>query len=216
MGNGLSDSHLDRILFSTSSKYPEVLDTVHCKLEDPLVESHHDIIITKWKLPNVTPPEPSKENIIAPKVDIIRDKIIWDDAGIAKYQKLVGPHLSRLQDLWLDSPSKTSVSLLLESTNNILSKCASCSNKSKDLSKLTKSSSSKTPLHIRTSKNMLLKMNRQLKQLVLLFPDKSDHMKFENNQARNQHRKLVRENKAKSSIERDELLFQILLLFRRR
>ena len=210
LGNGLSDSHLDRILFSTSLMYPEVLETVHCKHEHPLVDSHHDIILTKWKLPNVTPLEPSKENIVAPRIEIIREKILWDDAGIEKYQLLVTPHLSRLQDLWLVSPSKTSISLLLESTNNILTKSASSSNKTVDLSKPRAAASSKTPLHIRISKNKLLKMNRELKQVVTLSPNISEkiiNFKTEYNQARCNHRKLLRMDKANAALERDELLF---------
>ena len=40
VGNGLSDSKLDRILYSHGN---ETLKTVICKLDNPLVESHHDI-----------------------------------------------------------------------------------------------------------------------------------------------------------------------------
>ena len=94
MGNGASDSHLDKILFSTSLASPETLNTVHCKLNDPLVDSHHDIIITEWKLPNVTPPQPSEENIIAPIIKNTRKAVLWDDPGIERYQDLVAPHLS--------------------------------------------------------------------------------------------------------------------------
>ena len=68
LGNGLSDSNLDRLLYSSSLKHPEVLDTVHCKLEHPLVDSHHDLIVSNWKLPTVTPQPSSNENLVAPKV----------------------------------------------------------------------------------------------------------------------------------------------------
>ena len=39
-GNGMSDSNLDRPLFSKSLKYPESLKKIHCKLEEPAVDSH--------------------------------------------------------------------------------------------------------------------------------------------------------------------------------
>ena len=211
MGNGASDSHLDKILFSTSLASHETLETVHCKLNDPLIDSHHDIIITKWKLPNVTPPQPCKENIIAPKIENTRKRVLWDDSGIERYQDLVTPHLSRLQSLWLDTPTKTSVSLLLESTNNILTSCASLSNKTESLSSSSKPISSKVPLHIRMSKNKLLRLNRRLKQLAALSsPDNSETFRIlttEYNQARCSHRKLTREVKAKGSSDRDWLLF---------
>ena len=211
LGNGLSDSHLDKILFSSSVKFPETLELVHCKLNDPLVDSHHDIIISNWILPNVTPPQPSKDNVIAPKIENTRMKVLWDDSGIEKYQDLVAPHLSRLQGLWLKSPSKTSVSLLLESTNNILTKCALHSNKTANISASTKSSSSRIPLHIRVSKNNLLRMNKSLKLLIAqsspINSEKITALKTEYNKTRNLHRKLTREDKAKKSVGRDKLLF---------
>ena len=48
VGNGLSDSHLDKLLFSRSLIFPEVLETLHCKLSNPLVDSQHDIIVSSW------------------------------------------------------------------------------------------------------------------------------------------------------------------------
>ena len=159
LGNGLSDSNLDRILFSSSLKHLDVLVTIHCKLEDPLIDSHHDLIVSKWELPTVTPEPSSSVNLVAPKVENPRVKILWNDTGIEKYQHLVAPHLLRLQDLWLDSSSKTSVSLLIESTNNVLLKCASLSTQFVRLSNSKRTASSKDPIHIRMSKNRLLKMN---------------------------------------------------------
>ena len=211
MGQGLSDSHLDKLLYSSFLENPESLEHVHCKLTDPLIDSHHDIIISSFKLPIVVPPEASNENVTAPTVENVREKIMWDDNGIEKYQNLVAPHLTRLQELWLDSPSKTSMSLLLESTNNLLSKCASLSNKTLQLSRSSKPSSSPVPLHIRQSKNFLLKMNSTLKQFVLrhspVESEKVIALKSEYNVARAQHRKLLREQKAMQSSERDQLLF---------
>ena len=103
LGNGLSDSNLDKILFSSSLKHPEVLVTIHCKLEDPLIDSHHDLIVSKWELPTVTPEPSSSVNLVAPKVENPCVKILWNYTGIENYQHLVAPYFLRLQELWLDS-----------------------------------------------------------------------------------------------------------------
>ena len=51
LGGGNSDSFLDKILYSSSLPSPEVLLKIFCKLEDPLINSHHDLILSTWKLP---------------------------------------------------------------------------------------------------------------------------------------------------------------------
>ena len=129
LGNGLSDSFLDKLLYSESVQDHEILIDIHCKLSDPLIGSHHDMIISSWSVPEKREHVSSAENIVAPKVDNNRQKVIWSDDGIEEYQKLVVPHLARLQELWLQSPSRTPISLLLESTNSALVSSAAASNK---------------------------------------------------------------------------------------
>ena len=46
LGNGSSDSYLDKLLYSNSLAVKETLVKIICKLTNPLVESHHDIIVS--------------------------------------------------------------------------------------------------------------------------------------------------------------------------
>ena len=55
-GNGDSDSHLDKLLYSSDSTLPEKVLKIICKLDNPLIESHHDIIISSFGLPYVDQP----------------------------------------------------------------------------------------------------------------------------------------------------------------
>ena len=66
---GGSESFLDRILFTSSLSHPEVLKTIHCKLSEPFINSHHDMLITSWTVPGMKTPAHSNGNIVAPKVE---------------------------------------------------------------------------------------------------------------------------------------------------
>ena len=210
-GNGLSDSNLDRIMFSRALAYTETLSNILCKLSNPLVDSHHDLIISSWTLPDETSHHTSNHNVVAPKAENTRHRIVWSDSEIAKYQEMVLPHLSRLQELWLSSPSKTSLSLLLESTTNILTTSASASNKSISLDKKHLPSSSASPFAIRRSKNELLRKHKKLKQASSLSStDEMSALKTDYSRSRTLHRKLQRWFKAKESVQRDEKLHEIL------
>ena len=46
MGSGSGDSHLDKVLYSSNAPI-EIIHTIVCKNENPLVESHHDIILSE-------------------------------------------------------------------------------------------------------------------------------------------------------------------------
>ena len=49
LGDGLYDSHLDKLMYSKTVRFPEILTKNICKFSNPLVNSHHDLIISKWK-----------------------------------------------------------------------------------------------------------------------------------------------------------------------
>ena len=67
--------------------------------------------------------------LTAPKIPNNRQKVIWSDEGIGKYQDIVETQLSEIRKRWLDPLSPTSLSVLLYSTNNILNKAAIDTNK---------------------------------------------------------------------------------------
>ena len=117
-GNGASDSELDVILHTMDTH--ENVERIECKEENPLIDSHHDIVVSAFSLsdsPN-DPPDDSN-NVTAPKVHNDRVKILWSEANILKYKDLIGDSLDKLFKTWADSSSSSSVSILLSSTNSI-------------------------------------------------------------------------------------------------
>ena len=211
-GNGRSDSNLDKLMFSSTLSVSEAVDKIHCKLEDPTIDSHHDLIVSTFHLPAAPIDKPSDDNLVAPKVLNTRSKVKWTDSGIAAYQKIVIPELQRLQDLWYQSTKlgKTSLSLLCESTNNILSSIANTTNKCVNLAQSFPHKSKPTPLHLRKSSNYLLKMHRSLKIAVCQASPHVAELKSEYSFLRAQHRRLVREDKAAEAVARDTSATDIL------
>ena len=151
-GQGRSDSNLDKLLSSDDLDCKEKVLRIICKLDNPAIDSHHDMIISTFELPSLTSSVPPKDNIEAPKVENNRRKVIWSDEGVENYQNIVVPELERIQDLWFSSnssSSKTLLSLLCKSTNNILSTSAINTNKTVKLDQKFISRSKPTPLPIR-------------------------------------------------------------------
>ena len=165
LGDGQSDSNLDYILVSKSVPVKESLVKIHCKLSDPLVNSHHDLLVSTWSLPRQEPVlDDSSTNIVAPTVRNSHAKVIWTDEGIEEFQKFVSPHLSRIQQLWLNNPTGTSISLLLQSSSNVLTSFANSINKSIPLDGSRKLRGSSIPKAIRLSQNALKKLNKQVRE----------------------------------------------------
>ena len=213
LGDGKSDSYLDRLLFPACMTHHEVVKKIECKLSNPLVNSHHDVIISNWFIPTEVPPNQSEENIVAPTAANKRLQVICSDSGIQDYQDLVVPQLERIQNLWLASPSKSSVSLLLSSSNNILTSCAAMTNRTLPLNCPPAPASGSVPKAVRLSKNALLKQCKEVRKAESTWPAQSSKIKDQKaayNKARIAHRKLERAHKANDSIKRDENLFSIL------
>ena len=135
LGNGLYDSQLDVILSCGNSPESESLQKIICKLSNPLIHSHHDMILTELGIPLV---EPSKQSSVtlAPKVANDRVKIVWEEESIPQYQYLIADNLSKLRDRWANASSPACISILLSCTNDILSSAAKASNKFVNLGKL--------------------------------------------------------------------------------
>ena len=210
LGDGASDSYLDKILFSNNVLRPEVSYLILCKLDHPLINSHHDIILSKWSSEvsssisgSVDPPR------LAPKLKNLRHKVIWTDDGIDSYQKMVLPHLTRLQESMLDSPSKNCMSLLLDASNFVLANSAKYTNKTVDMSRDFIPRSLSTPRHIRMQAKKVMRLWRKLKMTRHHFSAESPEVtaltvtyKCE----KNLYRKLIRHQKVAVSVQRDEQL----------
>ena len=213
MGNGNNDSELDKLLFSLDLKYPEVVSTIICKLESPAVDSHHDVIISKFSLPFVDTNETSANNMKAPKVDNNRFKVLWSDIGVEEYQNIVVPELQRIQQQLLlaaPSPGKTLLSLFCESTNHILHHSAISTNKSIKLDKKVTTNSKKIKPHIQLSSRQLLKKHRLVKQALHNSSPESQKLRDEYLSLRAAHRKLVRKEKAAAAVSHDVEASEIL------
>ena len=173
-----------------------------------MIDSPHDILLSSWTLHNILPSIPSLNNVVAPKVENLRKKIMWCDKGIEEYQQLILPHLERLQKLWLSASSKSSTSLLLESTNNVLTSCASLTNTTTSLAEKSDQKSKPTPPALISSKNKLLKKYKNMKENTLKYTNSGNthligSIKAKYNKSRMAHKKLSRQFKAKDALKRD-------------
>ena len=207
-GDGARDSCLDKIIFSRNIVHPEVIDNIICKLNNPLIESLHDMILSTWTLIDAPLENNTIKNITAPKIENSRHKVAWTDLGIAAFQDLVLPHLERLQSLWLSSPTKSSMSLLLESTARVFTTCASLTNKTVSLASPPDLLARKTPRLLRQSARQLLNKSRRVKYLKNEAVDpallEAAHDDFKT--SRIAHRRLVRQIRAKEALARDSNL----------
>ena len=170
------------------------------------MNSHHDLLVSTWSLPRQEPVlDESSTNIVAPTVRNSRAKVIWTDEGIEEFQKFVSSHLSRIQQLWLNNPTGTSISLLLQSSSNVLTSFANSINKSIPLDGSRKLRDSSIP----KPQNALKKLNKQVREAevnVTLSNSELLALKRSYKKARLAHRKLERNFKAKASFDRDKNL----------
>ena len=86
-GNGDSDSQLDVLLFRGVPEQAESLLSVVCGKENPLITSHHDMVVSTILCPSVAynPPPPA---LVAPRVPNTRVKVLWDQDGQHQYETL--------------------------------------------------------------------------------------------------------------------------------
>ena len=172
-----------------------------------------DLLFSTWIVrPLVNVDVNSSLNIRAPKLDNSRHKIIWSDQGIQKYQETIVPHLSRLQILWLStSPTKSSMQLLLQATNEALTTCARSSNHTIDLSLQITQKSKSIPRKVRLSARKLKNIWRKLTYAKLstdVTREYTESLESSFKRQRYLHRKLVRMHLATDANSRDENLLR--------
>ena len=171
VGAGAFDSDIDIILHGVSNPFPEEVTAVLCKFKHPEILSHHDIILSKFELlPQHTQHE-QLNLITAPRAQLAREKVVWTEEGAESYKNAVSPHLRRLRDTWLTPDSQTSMSILLDMTNVIMSKSASYVNQTKTVGKKHVLKSKKTPKAILRAQKLLSKAGKssQTKNLSVKF-----------------------------------------------
>ena len=208
LGNGVFDSNIDVLVCSRNCSDESIMK-IFCKTEYPFIESHHDLILSSFSLPldHVEPPPPC---LTAPLVPNDRRKTIWSPENVPKYQELISKNLASLRLRWLNPKSRSSVSLLLKLTSEILAMAAATTNETVDLSKPRKIRTSKIPLEIRKSQRRLKEMNRNLKRALRTdFPVDNMPKVNELKDAKCKHRRLVRKNKDLENFKIDEQAFSI-------
>ena len=211
-GGGAHDSHLDQIFYSKETGCLENLSVIYCKLEHPLIDSHHDLIVSSATIPLQLAPalEASLANVVAPRVINKRTKVLWSTTGISEYEKMVAPLLQLIQDVWLSSPtpSRSVLALCVQSTNRVLALSAKTTNKTIDLSKQHEQKSSPMSKKVKASQKHIMKLHKTLGNTTV--PQANHDLKKELKINKQEHRRLIRSENAAESCKRDAALFSIL------
>ena len=214
LGKGASDSELDVILYSGHDVHEELL-TIVCKHDNPLVDSHHDLLLSVSSTPPIThrPASDKSKNVSAPKLVNERHRIVWTDESVKAYESLVSSYLPRLTEQWLDTSSETSMTILLEATNMVLSQAALTVCKSLPVTMKSSPKSAKIPASIRRSNAALA---RTAKKLRIQSQDtrfssiivEQTRERFKSMKA--DHRRLVRRKRMADNNKRDSETFSVL------
>ena len=166
IGNGRFDSELDVLLHSNQDFIQECLLSLHCQHHDPRVDSHHDLLVSSCTIHAALKNVDKSENITAPRVKNNRHKIVWSEDGIALFESIISVILPSLRSRWQSSTSQSAASVLLQSTNFILSHVAAATNKVISLAATPKQRSVKVPKCVRKSGNAISKAHSELRNLL--------------------------------------------------
>ena len=134
VGNGDYDTQLDVLLFHGAPHQSESLLDVVCGKVNPLISSHHDMVISTF-LSSIIPFNPPPPAIIAPKVPNTRVKVLWNQEGQHHYETLLSSTLPLLQNSLLSPGSPSLSKILLNCTNFALNRAAEISYRTIPLSK---------------------------------------------------------------------------------
>ena len=206
-GNGFSDSQLDVLLRTKTES--EVIEEIYCKLDNPLILSHHDALLSRFSLRSSAPSPPDMDNPLAPRIENNRVKVHWSNEGIVNYKTSVEENLARIRSNWLDSSSPASVSVLLQATNSFLDLCARRTNGFTKLSKEFRSKSAKKPAYLVHSERKLMKSHKTLRNMSRLSPD-FKRLAEQHQEAKRQHQRLLRLQKMEECCFRDKTLNSLL------
>ena len=160
----------------------------------PEIDSHHDMIVSSVLLPVSIQNILQSDLVQAPRIQNQRHKIVWSEEGIALYQAEVATKLADIRLKWLNPLSKTSLSILLKMTNEILHKAALSSNTSIDLNSKRKNKSKKKPKLVKSSEILLKKAQEKVATNSTIF---SQNILRE---AKKRHRSIIRAAKCKEDM----------------
>ena len=208
LGEGLFDSNIDVIIHSQANDIHEEVTAVLCQDDYPCINSHHDPIVSTFSLPkHLAAQSPSPVKV--PTIQNKRTKILWSTENIPEYQKLVCQSLSDLRNRWTVPSSRSSVSLLIKMTSEILSSAAVSSNRSISLSEKHASKSARVPKAVKSSLNLVKRKLHQLKKLSPHSPGFA-LAKTGVTEAKKKLRKVVRHTNGQKNTANDRKMFSIL------
>ena len=212
MGNGDSDTQLDVLLYLGPPAQAESLLSIVCGKENPLISSHHDMVVSTFSCPSVPyiPPPPA---IVAPRVPNTRVKVLWNQEGQHQYETLLSSALPLLQHS-LHSPSSPSLtSILLDCTNFALNRAAEASFKTLQLSKPPSQRKQLVNHDVKLAQTVALKA-AQVLQNTRSSPTSSPHdiqsALTAKSSATSALRAAVRTTTREDARQRDELLHSVL------
>ena len=207
LGNGLFDSSIDVILCSTHFGLEKVED-VFCKHNHPIIDSHHDPILSSFLLPS-SPVKEFPTRTQAPLVPNTRMKIIWNEDSIENYKNLIGNNLTELRKRWFLPSSKSCTSLLLQATSDLLLSASVSTNKSVSLSSSPKPKPHKIPNPIRKSMNRIKRKYNVVKCFSPNDP-RFAQADFALKTAKREHRSLIRSFNQKQNAQEDQRMISLL------
>ena len=206
LGNGFSDSQLDVLL--RSDKSSETLHNIFCKHDDPLISSHHDALLSSFLLLRL-PKSPPEDNPLAPQIANDRVKIQWTENGTKEYKKVVDKNLARMRSNWLDSSSSSSFSVLIQSTNSFLNKCAMETNSFIELKSPPKEKSSTKPTCLIVLEENLCRSYKSLRRAGSTSSPQYASISKTHKEAKGALRRLQRQLDMREASKRDRVLDSI-------
>ena len=204
VGQGKFDSNIDMILHSTHGRVSETITQIDCKFDNPEIASHHDVIFSEFTLPRQDLPQISDDLIAAPRTVIPRSKILWNEEGIDAYRELVSTQLQQVRQTWLDPSSKGLTSVLLQSTNLVMTMAAAATNPSVSLNDKKTAKPQKIPRKIIRAKRNLHNKHKNMQRR----PNAGTKRRLE--QARKHYKQTVRNTRLQQSLKRDQMCDTIL------
>ena len=217
--NGMSDSCIDVIIFSTvnsdgiPSNVTESVCKIICGKTNPTIDSSHDALLTTFSLFFQAIPEPTSDNIEAPRVPLTRHKIIWSESGISDYQKLLSQALPQLNSDYCGISEPELASVLFQVTNHILNQAARITNKHVEVGKTPKPRKVVIPPEIMSA---LKDKERALKNLNKINADPASDLSVKEEAlkifktAKSFHQNVIRRHKVEQEANRDNDLLTLL------
>ena len=213
-GGGSSDSDLDVLLYGGGEGVSEQLVNVECKNLNPVMFSHHDLLVSNCFVPQI-PPEVTdmSKHIIAPRIPNERFSTKWCEDGVAEYRTAVAPLLSQIQAIWGSEPSSSCISLLLSTTYSAMNLGAKATNKVVMMSKTFKQKPTVPIPSIAEAAASSLKDHLHLKTVSaspLATKEEIDDAASKLRSSRYQYKKEVRAGLADGRDARDSFLHNII------